>query len=146
VDVTHDRDDYKLLVSERGMTEDQVKKIVENELDMTPLPFGAYKFTFDESPIHGRGVFAVSNIIEGEVIGPARIGTSRTYLGRLTNHSVTPNSFPKLNGKGGIDLVANRPIGGCSGGIKGEEITVNYRDSSAVANMLDKEMGLCLHS
>ena len=140
-----EHEDYALLLKERNMTEDQAQAIVTNPIDLIPLPLGQYKFTFSDSPIHGKGVFAVANIAKGEVIGPARIEGNRTPIGRYTNHSPNPNAFPMLVENGTIVLVANTNIHGSSGGVKGDEITVNYRDSSECAKLLDKEMKLCLH-
>jgi len=145
VDRSEDVADYTLLLEERGLTEEQVRAVVENHADLIPLPYGMYKFTIADSHIQGRGVFAVSDIAEGEVIAPARIGLCRTPIGRYTNHSKIPNAFPRANGAGGIDLVAQRPIAGSRGGLDGEEITVDYRQSQVESVKLDKEWQ-CLHS
>ena len=145
IDRSEDVADYLAILDERGMTETAVRAIVENDSDMMRLPYGTYKITVSNSNIQGRGVFAVSDIGEGEVIAPVRIGERRTPVGRYTNHSKTPNAFPRLNGSGGIDLVAQRQILGSRGGLDGEEITVDYRQAQAEAIKLDKELE-CLHS
>jgi len=149
VDRTDDLADYALLLEERGMTEEQVREIVENHSDMIPMPYGMYKFTIADSAIQGRGVFAVSDISEGEIIATARINNSRTPIGRYTNHSKNPNAVPRLNGIGGIDIIANRDIQGSRGGFDGEEITLDYRQSQSESTKLDKELAchhLSLHS
>jgi hypothetical protein len=112
--------------------------------DHVKLPFGSYKFAIFDSKIQGKGLFASANIEEGEVIGVARIGNCRTPIGRFTNHSKTPNAYPRLNSQGGIDLVAKTCIMGSRGGLDGEEITVDYRQSRVTAEKLDRELS-CLH-
>lgn len=144
-DSSEDKKDYIKLLEERGVTEEDVRKIVENTSDITELPYGNYKFTISDSSIEGKGLIAVSDINPGEVIGFARIGIKRTQVGRYTNHSPDPNSYPRLNGNGCIELVAKKLIRGCKGGSLGDEITVNYRDSSECAKLLDEEIKSCLH-
>lgn len=136
-DVSNSKTDYELLLSERGMTEAQVREIVENHSDLIQLPFGTYKFDISESAIQGRGLIVTSDIEEGEIIATARVGGNRTLAGRYTNHSNTPNAFPRLNLDGGIEIVA------CSKIKIAEEITIDYRQASLVARQLDKEYKLC---
>jgi hypothetical protein len=142
-DHTDDIADYEQILVERGMTEEEVRKIVENEDDMIRLPYGTYKFILANSEIQGRGVFATSNISEGEIIGAGRIGMSRTILGRYTNHAKVPNTFARCNGTGGIDLIAATRIKGSCGGMLGEEITIDYRQARSEAAKLDEELKLC---
>lgn len=143
IDRTDDIKDYKLLLEERCITEEQARLIIENHDDIIALPFGSYKFTFSDSSIQGRGLFATSDIEEGEIIAPARIGLCRTPVGRYTNHSKTPNAFARINLAGGVDLVALRKISGMLGGFDGEEITVNYRQSQIESSVLDERLKIC---
>lgn len=120
--------DYTELINELGVTEEHVQEQVQNIEDQMALPYGAYKFCVSDSPIHGKGVFATGSIPQGEVIGPARIGGKRTPLGRYTNHSNAPNA-KMVFFEDDIILVATKDIPGCAGGVLGEEIVVDYRDS-----------------
>ena len=85
------------------------------------------------SKIDGKGVFATGDIIEGEVIAPARIANKRTPAGRFTNHAKNPNAMMILLDNGDINLVAKRAISGCKGGNLGEEITIDYRQALSLA-------------
>ena len=125
------REDYRKLLTERGITEEEVRAQSENEEDQIPMPFGNYKMGIYNSPIEGKGVFATSNIDEGETIAPARIGNKRTPVGRYTNHSIYPNAKMVRTGDD-VMIVAISPITGCKGGQNGEEITTNYRDNMGI--------------
>lgn len=126
-DNKEDIEDYYQAIAEYGFTEDVVRMQSENTEDQIDLPFGNYKMMVSDSKIEGKGVFATGNIIEGEVIAPARIADKRTPAGRYTNHAKHPNAVMVLRDNGDIDLVASKDIKGCKGGNLGEEITVDYR-------------------
>jgi hypothetical protein len=130
-DPSEAHDDFRKMLSDLGVSEESVKTQSEDTSDQMPMPYGSYKFQLAPSPIHGRGVFACANISANELIGPARIDSLRTPLGRYTNHSGAPNAKMALR-KDGIYLVAIKPIGGNLGGYLGEEITVDYRQSVEV--------------
>jgi hypothetical protein len=121
-----DREDYKLVLSEYGYTEEMVREQTENTEDQIPFPYGSYQVGVFESQIEGRGLFATSNIKRGGIIAPASIGNKRTPAGRYTNHSINPNAVMERSGEV-INLIAISDISGCMGGIVGDEITVNYR-------------------
>lgn len=131
-----DREDFELVVRAAGFTPDVVRAQSENPHDQIPMPSGfAPKFTVRNSSIEGKGVFLSAPATEGEVIAPARIGGLRTPAGRYANHSKTPNAkFVKDEG-GDIWLVATRRVSGCAGGSQGEEVTVDYRQSLALAGI-----------
>lgn len=122
-----DRDDFKKMLAEIGVDESTVRTQSENKLDQIPMPYGAWSFKIDKSPIEGQGVFATANIGDGESIGPARISGMRTPLGRFTNHSKNPNAVMIENSKGDVYLFATGNISGSVGGYNGEEITIDYR-------------------
>ena len=122
-----DKEDYFKAIGEFNLFEFDVRETSENTLDQIPMPFGDYKFTVGPSDIEGKGVLAVGNIKELEIIGPARIDGKRTPLGRFTNHAKTPNAKMVLKNNGDIDLIATSNISGSKGGQTGEEITVDYR-------------------
>ena len=123
-----DQEDYKKVIAESGFAPETVKKQVENEEDQIPFPPGSYSVGVFPSNIDRLGLFATAAFEPGEVIAPARIKGKRTPAGRYTNHSKRPNSIMKMV-DGQIILVALKDIKGCKGGMLGEEITVNYRDS-----------------
>lgn len=128
-DNSEDFDDYLKVLQEQGMTEEEVQKIVQNELDQIPLPDGSYKMMVATSRIHGKGVFATSDIKTGEIIAPALLSGKRTPAGRYTNHSKNPNAIMVKQDDGNIYLVAKDNITGCRGGFQGNEITIDYRQA-----------------
>lgn len=105
-----------------------VKRISENQADLSPFPYGTYKCKVGPSAIEGLGVIATADIAAGEPIAPARIQGLRTPAGRYANHGANPNAAMRMLANGDIDLVAVRPIMGCRGGFDGEEITVDYAE------------------
>jgi hypothetical protein len=123
-----DRDDFASAIAELGYSMETVQSQSEFTGDQIPMPSGHYKTKVGISPIEGRGMFATADIAEGETIAPARIGGKRTPAGRYTNHARQPNAYMRItNAAGDVDLVALRPLHGCTGGQDGEEITVDYR-------------------
>jgi hypothetical protein len=120
--------DFKEALKEFGFTEQQARDQSENESDQIPFPHGSYKVAVADSPIEGKGLFATASILYKEIIAPARINGFRTPAGRFTNHSPTPNAKMVWIGSD-IYLMALTAIHGCSGGIMGEEITIDYRDA-----------------
>ena len=84
--------------------------------------------TIKKSKIHGLGLFASKNIVQGQTLGISHIphkdfedGFIRTPVGGMVNHSDDPNVVKmKELTKGVYHLVAIRDIN------KGEEITVKY--------------------
>lgn len=121
-------DAFTKMVAELGYTEQQVREISEGTADVMPFPVGEYKVKIGPSLIEGKGLIATADIAEGEFICPARIGANRTPAGRYTNHSDTPNAVMTRAGSN-IYLMAIRPIGGCRGGLDGDEVTIDYRQS-----------------
>lgn len=134
-----DRQDYLAMLDEFGVTEDQANAEAMRDDNLAPMPYGTYKFKIGDSPINGKGIFATAHIKAGDVIGPARIGDQRTILGRYTNHSCMPNAYPVRREGRNVDLVALHDITGCHGGMDGEEITLDYRQSLQIAIELNQE-------
>lgn len=122
-----DQADYTLLVSGLNMSQEQIRSQVENNDDIVHV-IPEDKARLGDSKIHGTGVFSVVEISMGEVIGPARIGGKRTYLGRYTNHSVSPNCFFEHD-KNGIAMIAAKRIKA------GDEITVCYRQALSLSGV-----------
>jgi hypothetical protein len=127
------RNDFRKMIAEIGMTEEQVRLQSENEGDQIQFPYGSYKVALSKSFIEGTGMFATAEINDGEVIAPARINGKRTPAGRYVNHSATPNARMVALPGGDIDLVAIASISGSHGGKFGDEITVDYRQAMSTA-------------
>lgn len=127
VDHTADEADYLDAIASHGFSQDQVKAIVENEDDQIPMPLGAYKVQVGPSLIHGKGMFATGDFVQGDIIAPARIDGKRTPAGRFINHAKDPNAAMVLTENSNVVCVALRDISGCKGGNLGEEITIDYR-------------------
>jgi hypothetical protein len=94
--------------------------------DIADLPEGFDSvITVRSSDIHGKGVFASWPFEEGAILGPMQVNGRNTILKAFVNHSKNPNC--RIDDRG--YLYALRRINGCRGGDKGEEITINYRES-----------------
>lgn len=127
-------DDYAKMLSDLGVTEEQVNAESLIETDHMPFPPAwESRIAVRKSAIHGRGLFAETNIAAGEIICPARIDGKRTPAGRFTNHSGNPNTVAVCFNGTDLGWVALRDIHGRRGGQNGEEITVDYRQVYAVA-------------
>ena len=115
------RSDYAAFLAEYGLTEEFVRRLVENESDLIAVPLP--RMYLARSPIHGNGMFAAGKAAMHDWLGPARIGDCRTMAGRFINHSPSPNvMFMRANG-GGLDVIALKDIAAS------EEITVDYRQA-----------------
>lgn len=115
-----DQADYKSLVNQIGMSEEEIQKQANNEDDFIHIS-GHDWIQIKDSPIHGQGLFVSIDYWEGDIILPARIGDKRTIAGRYTNHAMNPNAKMVVTDTG-VDLVALRHIE------ENEEVTVNYGD------------------
>lgn len=124
-DVYDNLTDYKLLLTEHGLTDQEVRYISENRADQTLFPIGPFKFAIRPSNIDGLGVFARSEIADRETIGLAKIGDKRTVLGRHLNHARWPNAYMRVD-HDDVLVIAAQTIA------EGSEITVNYRQVHAV--------------
>lgn len=130
---TYDETGYLQALHDMGYTEDEVRRMSENETDLVEMPDEyADNVYFDESTIEGIGTFCANFVPQDEVIGVARIGDNRTPLGRYTNHSDVPNARIEM-GADMIYFIAETDI------FEGEEITVDYRSARAAADILDIE-------
>lgn len=101
-----------------GFTSSDLTAISENELDQIPFPKKIDSIAIADSPIHGKGLFAVDAIKKDCLIAPAVIGGKRTPAGRYTNHG-KPNAKMVIN-DGNIFLISERDIE------VGEEILTDY--------------------
>lgn len=110
--------EYHQMFVDRGVDEELLRMIFENEADVVPLD-KEYGVEVTDSPIQGKGVFATAQFPKGAAIAPARIDSHRTPVGRYTNHSFTPNT--EFVGDEDLQMVALRDI------FPHEELTVDYR-------------------
>ena len=119
------RDDYKKMLVEFGMTEEQAKAYhINDEVVAYDVP---NQLRVSESAIEGLGLFTSAPIEADRYICKVRISGKRTSAGRFTNHSPTPNCARVLLDNGDLGLVSLTNIDGCLGGSVGTELTVNYR-------------------
>lgn len=119
--IERDRQSYRDLMDEIGLSADQVADQVRNPDDQVPMPDAfAGRVMIAPSSIHGHGVIAQEGFNIGEHIGPGRIAGKRTPIGRYTNHSAYPNAAMELLSNGDVALVATRQIN------QGDEITTHY--------------------
>lgn len=130
-DHSEDNADFDRMCEDLGTTPEQVWKESDNQADQMPMPWGGWPVKIGDSLIHGKGVFATSKIGSGDVIGPARLSGYRTPIGRFGNHAKNPNARVEILPNGDAWLVALRDIGGMRGGMMGEEITTDYRQTVA---------------
>jgi hypothetical protein len=121
----HLRDDYKKMLVEFNMTEEQAKQYhINDEVVDYDSP---NQLRVSESAIEGLGLFTSIPVKADTYICKVRIGGKRTPAGRFTNHSPTPNCARVLLDNGDLGLVSLTNIDGCLGGSVGTELTVNYR-------------------
>jgi hypothetical protein len=121
--------DYLDFVASTGMTQEEIRKQVENTDDMLTYNTEFNDVYIDDSIIEGKGLFSGAEIKEGAIICKARIGGFRTPAGRYANHAVFPNAKIELDETNCINFIAVKDIS------KDEEITVNYR------NVLNHRLG-----
>jgi hypothetical protein len=117
-------EDYGTFLTQIGMSQPDMDKIVENEDDQIDMPEG-YFVQVKPSKIHGNGLFATKDFKAGELVCPGRINGKRTPAGRYMNHSTNANVAPEKVGDD-INAVALRKI------YEGEELIVDYRASMQV--------------
>lgn len=116
--------DFDAFLHQLGMTQNEMDKIVHIESDLMDMPKGV-AVELQDSPIHGKGLFAMRDFEEGEVVCPGRLDGKRTPGGRFINHSPNCNVKPQKNGDD-IYAIAVRKISA------GDELLVDYRESMRV--------------
>lgn len=119
-----DRDDYRQFLDEYDLTEESIQQQVHSESwdDTYQCPI----IRIAESPINGLGVYCTSYVLPMAMIGYGRLNGQRTNIGRYVNHSAEPNCEYRRLGDD-IGLFAIKQIDGALGGLKGEEVTIDYR-------------------
>jgi len=118
------QNDYSLFLSQIGINQEEMDKIVTIESDLIEMPEG-HAVELRKSKIHGLGLFALKDFEVGEIICPGRLNGKRTPAGRFINHSFESNILPQLVGND-IYAVATRKI------YANEELLVDYRASMRV--------------
>jgi hypothetical protein len=122
----HIRNDYTTLLSEIGMTEEQVQAQVSIDDVVEFDEPNQLRVTY--STIDGVGLFTTVPIEANTYVCKARVNGRRTPAGRYVNHSPTPNCKMVLLENNDMLLVSLVNINGCLGGGVGTELTVNYRE------------------
>jgi hypothetical protein len=79
-----------------------------------------------DSAIEGKGLFSPFSAQEGYVFGPYIKNCALTHIGKYVNHAKQPNCILVKSGND-VNLVAARSIHGKLGGMRGEELTIDYR-------------------
>lgn len=118
------QNDYSLFLSQIGLNQEEMDKIVTIESDLIEMPEG-HAVELRKSKIDGLGLFALKDFEVGEIICPGRLDGKRTPAGRFINHSFESNILPQLVGND-IYAVATRKI------YANEELLVDYRASMRV--------------
>jgi hypothetical protein len=116
--------DFGAFLYQMGMTQNEMDRIVQIESDLIDMPEGV-AVELRDSPIHGKGLFAMRDFKAGEIVCPGRLDGKRTPGGRFINHSFEANIEPKKDGDD-IYAVALRTI------LAGTELLVDYRASMRV--------------
>lgn len=130
-----DREDYARFLTEYGLTQEVVTRLVENEADQMPMPDGIDTLVLAPSVISGVGLFASRDIADGELIGPVRLKDKRTPAGRFMNHSGHPNCHFVSMPNGDLLAYACAPI------MEGAEVKVDYRQAMQVNGAGFKPVG-----
>lgn len=118
------KNDYQLFLSEIGLTQIEMDKIVSIEHDLIEMP-KEYFTAVRPSKIQGDGLFATKSFRMWEVVCPCRLDGKRTPGGRFVNHSHKNNLMPIKIGDD-IYAVASKDI------YENEELLLNYRDMMLV--------------
>lgn len=118
------KSDYELFLTQIGLDQTEVDKIVSIEHDLMEMP-KEYFTALKPSKIHGNGLFATKSFRMWEVVCPCRLNGKRTPGGRFVNHSHKNNLMPIKIGDD-IYAVASQDI------YENEELLLNYRDMMLV--------------
>jgi len=123
---------YKLLF-ELNLTEENGASKFGYSKEVTPIPYGSYKFKISKSNIDGKGVFATADFSADEVIGPFSVCGAGTCLRKFINHSSSPNA-EVAGASDALYLKALTEIKGNLGGFSVNEVTIDYRALLVIEN------------
>lgn len=131
------QDDFSLLLDEFGLTDNEVRKIIESEEFIKKAgvvkPEETINYRVDKSSIQGLGAFATRDFMPGDEIGYGTLDGTRTYAGRYTNHAKDNNAkFYFFRENENSKLIAEKEIK------KGDEILVNYRHHAFTKSYLNE--------
>lgn len=130
--IADSREDFAAFCCEYGINDAMIEALAEYNDDVEETDLCLVYLKLADSVIHGKGLFATTKIIAGDVIAPARIDGKRALSGRYTNHSVRPNAkFVALDDD--LFLEALRDID------YGEEVTIDYRQALSVNPIMSKK-------
>ena len=118
------KDDYKVFLTELGLSQEEMDKIVSIDSDLMEMP-KEYATELRPSKIHGNGLFATKSFEQWDVVCPCRVKGKRTPGGRYVNHSHKNNLMPVKIGDD-IYVLATRDI------YENEELLLNYREMMLV--------------
>lgn len=129
VDRTSPQEDYNLFLKQFGLTERAVQADMLS-VGVEPAPAGSPDMVERKaSTVAGDGMFAKVAAKPGDVLARASGEGVKYPAGRWTNHSGKPNAQLVKNDRGGVDLVATRPIA------EGDEVFINYRQAARLQGM-----------
>lgn len=129
VDRTSPQEDYNLFLKQFGLTERAVQADMLS-VGVEPAPAGSPDMVERKaSTVAGDGMFAKVAAKPGDVLARASGEGVKYPAGRWTNHSSNPNAKFVSNERGGVDLVATRPIA------EGDEVFINYRQAARLQGM-----------
>jgi len=120
------RQDYERWRIEYGFTKEFVDAMLAYQGDRIPMPSGFDRVQLQDSIIEGQGMFLLQDANVGDFLGPGRIESKRTPLGRYTNHSPRPNAYFELQSNGDLHVIAKTRM------LADDEITIDYRQAGAV--------------
>lgn len=120
--IKRDQEDFRRSISNNSLS------FGDSSVRALPVEFDRVA-TVRNSPIHGKGLFLNWSVDPGTVLMPASILGDITIGARYVNHSLNPNCH-YIEREGIAYLVSLRSIRGNMGGSPGEELTVNYRNTT----------------
>ena len=131
------QDDFSLLLDEFGLTDNEVRKIIESEEFIKKAgvvkPEETINYRVDKSSIQGLGAFATRDFMPGDEIGYGTLDGTRTYAGRYTNHAKDNNAkFYFFRENENSKLIAEKEIK------KGDVILVNYKHHAFTKSYLNE--------
>ena len=112
--------DFIKMLEDLNITKEQLNIITHSGIT---IEFESELYYKNKSNIHGYGIFALKNIVKGDIIGIGSIDNKyKTILGRFVNHSNLNNAIFYYLKNNDVVMVATKNTN------KDSEILINYRD------------------